>query len=273
MCRHFFLFNHKLSKKKYNFILSKRNSEKHTPLLRNSRDNGPHNDGVGIASFNVDSEKWKIKKWVHGEDQELQETYNDLQEKGIIIIHLRHKCHLQPLSKCRISNGEESIENTHPFSYDNVLFTHNGSILDFHKYKQYLRGYIHDDLFVRIKGTTDSEWLFYIFLTRYLIEKPSLNDFHSMLEGILIDLQMFCREFTLNIIFSTPTYSVLTRYIHYNKSDYIRKQHSNSLYYDSSDGFMVTSEPMTKKYKLVPEKCAIYVDHHSKEAFLKSIVS
>ena len=62
MCRHFFLFNHKLSKKKYNFILSKRNSEKHTPLLRNSRDNGPHNDGIGIASFNLDSEKWKIKK-------------------------------------------------------------------------------------------------------------------------------------------------------------------------------------------------------------------
>jgi predicted glutamine amidotransferase len=270
MCRHFFLFNHKLSKKKYNFILSKRNSEKDTPLLRNSRDDGPHEDGLGIASFDLDSKKWKINKWVDVEDQELQETYNGLQEKGIIIIHLRHKCHL---TKCRISNGKESLENTHPFSYRNILFTHNGSILDFHKYKQYLRRFIRNDLFVRIKGTTDSEWLFYIFLTRYLYEKPSLKNFHNMLEGIIIDLQMFCREFTLNIIFSTPTYSVLTRYIHYNKSDHIRKQYANSLYYDSSDGFMVTSEPMTKKYKLVPDNCAIYVDHHSKDAFLKSIFS
>lgn len=264
MCRHFFLFNHKLSKKEYNFILSKRNSEKHTPLLRNPRDNGPHKDGIGIAYFN---EKWKINKWVHVEESELQETYNKL-EKGIVIIHLRHKCHL---IKCRISNGEESVENTHPFSYGNILFTHNGSILDFHKYKQYLRRFIDNDLFVRIKGTTDSEWLFYIFLTRYLSEKPSLKDFHTMLEKILIDLQLFCREFTLNIIFSTPEYSVLTRYIHYNKSDHFGKQHANSLYYDSSDGFLVTSEPMTKKYKLVPENCAIYVDHHSKEAFLHQI--
>lgn len=124
-----------------------------------------------------------------------------------------------------------------------------------------------------IKGETDSEFLFYMFLTRYLTTKnQSMKDFHKLLEEIIIDLQMFCPEFTMNIIFSTPEFSVITRYI-YSKQLYTIKQHPPSLYYDTSKGFTVTSEPLSNKYKLVPENTVIYVDHTTKESYLQLILS
>jgi predicted glutamine amidotransferase len=260
------------------FILSKRTqSKKDTPLLHNPRDDGPHNDGVGIAHLLKNenpkyNEYWKIQKWTDVSNQPIYQNIDELQKSNIIIIHLRHKCHLG--LKCKISTSESLLENTHPFSYRNIVFTHNGSIYDFHQYKTYLRMYIADVLFQYIKGDTDSEWLFYIILTRYyLLENKCPRKFHKMLEEILIDLQLICPEFTMNIIFSTPEFSVMTRYIYYKKNRYTKKQYANSLYYDTSNGFMVTSEPMTKNYKLVPENTAIYVDHLSKESFLQSILS
>ena len=76
-------------------------------------------------------------------------------------------------------------------------------IYDFQKYKQYLRVYIADDLFTHIKGDTDSEWLFYMILTRYYMNKiKTIQQFHNMLEELLIDLQLICPEFTMNIICS-----------------------------------------------------------------------
>lgn len=280
MCRHFFIFDHLLSKKEMQLILSKRtNQKKDTPLLHNPRDDGPHNDGVGIAHLlkneNENQKKnecWKIQKWTDVSNSTIYENIDELQKSNIIIIHLRHKCHLG--LKCKISTGESLLENTHPFSYKNIVFTHNGSIYNFHKYKDYLRIYIADDLYKYIKGDTDSEWLFYIILTRYyLLENKTPRNFQIMLEEILIDLQLICPEFTMNIIFSTPEFSVITRYIYYKKNRYTKKQYANSLYYDTSHGFMVTSEPMTKNYKLVPENTAIYVDHTTKQSFLQSILS
>jgi len=275
MCRHFFIFNHVLTKKEMKRILMKRtSSKKYTPLLRNPRDDGPHNDGIGMAYSlsNKNHHFWKIQKWIDVSNETIYENIDKLQTSNIVIIHLRHKCNLGPT--CKISTGEKIEENTHPFSYEDTVFTHNGSIYDFQKYKQYLRVYIADDLFTHIKGDTDSEWLYYMILTRYYMNKiKTIQQFHNMLEELLIDLQLICPEFTMNIIFSTPEFSAITRYIYYKKNMHGTKQHANSLYYDTTDGFMVTSEPMTPNYKLVPENTAIYVDHASKHAHLQSFIS
>jgi predicted glutamine amidotransferase len=270
------MLDHHLTKKELDFILSKKtNVKKHTPLLNNWRDDGPHQDGIGMAILPLANKhsSWEIKKWVDVSHEELYERVKEVEKETnkITILHLRNRCHLK--SKCKGSNAEKSLENTHPFYYKNIIFTHNGTIYHFKKYKKYLETFIATDLLKEIKGETDSEFLFYMFLTRYLTSKnQSMKYFHKLLEEIIIDLQMFCPEFTMNIIFSTPEFSVITRYI-YSKQLYTIKQHPPSLYYDTLKGFTVTSEPLSNKYKLVPENTVIYVDHTTKESYLQSILS
>ena len=270
MCRFFFIFHHVLTINEMNIILSKRMGQKNTPCIQNPRDNGPHADGFGIA-FQKKNNTWKVKKWLE-EPDEMKDIMNDIQTSDIVIIHLRRNCHLG--KKCKVSTAITSLENTHPFSYKDAIFAHNGNIVDFEKYKKHLRTFIADDLFLNIKGETDSEWIFFMFLT--LLERKSYQDMkqnHDVLEQLIQNLKSVCHEFSLNIIFSNKDFSVITRYIHYDKKKYSKKQQPNSLYYDINKGFVVSSEPISKKYTLVPENTAIYVDHHNNSSYLQSIIN
>ena len=55
--------------------------------------------------------------------------------------------------------------NCHPFQYRNWLFVHNGTVRDFDKVKRDLVFAISPELFTEIKGTSDSEILFYLALS------------------------------------------------------------------------------------------------------------
>ena len=96
MCRIFFIFHHVLSLKEMNHILSKRTQQKKdTPFLKNERDDGPHNDGFGIALQK--NNHWKtIKK------NDLP-MLKEIQESNIVVIHLRRDCHL--VKKCKIGRA------------------------------------------------------------------------------------------------------------------------------------------------------------------------
>jgi predicted glutamine amidotransferase len=62
------------------------------------------------------------------------------------------------------SLGEVSEANCHPFHYKNYLFMHNGGIEGFHYIKRYLRRGLSDEIYDWIRGQTDSEHLFALFL-------------------------------------------------------------------------------------------------------------
>ncbi len=55
--------------------------------------------------------------------------------------------------------------NCHPFQYRNWLFVHNGTVREYEKVKRDLMFAISPELFTEIKGTSDSEVLFYLALT------------------------------------------------------------------------------------------------------------
>ena len=55
--------------------------------------------------------------------------------------------------------------NCHPFHYDGWLFMHNGSIPEFGRIKRKLMMKISPELFPAVKGSTDSEVIFYLALT------------------------------------------------------------------------------------------------------------
>ena len=60
--------------------------------------------------------------------------------------------------------GELSLENTHPFHWNGWSFCHNGTLFGFEEVADQLRDRIPAKLRASIRGTTDSETLFYLVL-------------------------------------------------------------------------------------------------------------
>lgn len=60
--------------------------------------------------------------------------------------------------------GVLSETNCHPFTFNNLMFMHNGGISNFPKIKRTLINFIDEDLFININGSTDSECCFALFL-------------------------------------------------------------------------------------------------------------
>lgn len=69
--------------------------------------------------------------------------------------------------------------NCHPFKSGHYLWMHNGRINGFHKIKRKMLDHIKDEYFNRIKGNTDSEYTFAVFL--------------SILDGLDEDLALLTR--------------------------------------------------------------------------------
>ncbi|KAI0032735.1 N-terminal nucleophile aminohydrolase [Vararia minispora EC-137] len=76
--------------------------------------------------------------------------------------------------------GSLSLDNCHPF------FMHNGSIEDFHKIKRRLQALIPDDIFDAVKGNTDSEWSFALFLSK-LPDANASSFTHLQLQKAMLD--------------------------------------------------------------------------------------
>jgi predicted glutamine amidotransferase len=62
--------------------------------------------------------------------------------------------------------------NCHPFRRGNWLFVHNGFIADFHELRRDLMLAIDPDLFADVRGSTDTEVVFYLALTHGLEKDP-----------------------------------------------------------------------------------------------------
>lgn len=62
------------------------------------------------------------------------------------------------------SAGGVTQYNCHPFAYGNWMLMHNGGIHKFSSIKRYIRRLLDDDIYDWIKGETDSEHLFALFL-------------------------------------------------------------------------------------------------------------
>ncbi len=62
--------------------------------------------------------------------------------------------------------------NCHPFSWGPFAFMHNGDLGGFHQIRRRLLGLLSDEAFALIKGSTDSEHLFALFVDRYRELEP-----------------------------------------------------------------------------------------------------
>jgi predicted glutamine amidotransferase len=168
MCRLFFSFRNKSVKPLLEeFLGQSTHKTKNTPNLNNDRP--PITDGFGIAWNNGEQDiergksVWRIYKQpkLYTEDPNLDSVLDTI-PNNLVIAHIRKKTY-----------GNASMENTHPFHYDGQIFVQNGKIGDFNKHIQVLQSYIYRPLLSKIQGETDTEYLFFMFLSckKYLDQR------------------------------------------------------------------------------------------------------
>lgn len=66
--------------------------------------------------------------------------------------------------------------NCHPFQYDRFLWMHNGGVAGFHEIRRRLRESLEDEFYDVIQGTTDSEHVFALFLSKL---RPHMDDYSA----------------------------------------------------------------------------------------------
>jgi predicted glutamine amidotransferase len=138
---------------------------------------------------------------------------------------------------------------------------HNGFITDFEKCRTSIIEKISAKYISHIKGETDSEVLFFLFLTI----RDSVMSTAEIAKDVLLmktmkkmvsGLKRMRIEFFANIVYSDKTHAVITRYS-YNTGNIPNL----SLYWNIiPDGIIVSSEPVGDSYKEIRENSIHVLD-------------
>jgi glutamine amidotransferase len=200
-----------------------------------------------------------------------------------------------------------SNQNVHPFLFDNtnIAFAHNGSLAGFSEIRYEIADNTRQEYKIRIKGTTDSEWMYALFLSQLPQHKTS-HKVNDIFDAILttIDILQHIRKKNaitisspLNFFISDGSFIVATRYVldygkysshHYNSAHMIY----HSLWYTYGDRYgcyqneykmktgkkkksiIIASEPLTKDSTTwieVPEYSFISAEMEKNEIQIKSL--
>ena len=94
--------------------------------------------------------------------------------------------------------GDLTPENTHPFRWDTWTFCHNGTLFGYAQIEEQLRARVKPRFLDSVRGTTDSEMLFYLVLSTledagFDVDNPP-NAFPPQIEDALGDLLGWLRD-------------------------------------------------------------------------------
>ena len=143
-----------------------------------------------------------------------------------------------------------------------MVFSHNGWVKDFANHKDKIIEKIDPKYKKFIKGETDSEYLFYLLVTcKDIVEKRKKDKESVVLENTIALFLDVLRELELdilaNIIFATKNTCVIMRYSIQPKN---KKKTPLLLYYDDTDGLIISTQPMTESSKLLKENSWIMIE-------------
>eukprot|EP00599_Poterioochromonas_sp_BG-1_P016994 CAMPEP_0173167558 /NCGR_PEP_ID=MMETSP1105-20130129/22733_1 /TAXON_ID=2985 /ORGANISM="Ochromonas sp., Strain BG-1" /LENGTH=418 /DNA_ID=CAMNT_0014089119 /DNA_START=349 /DNA_END=1605 /DNA_ORIENTATION=+ len=239
-------------------------------------------DGFGVAWYNSEQTqrgaccfKFVTPAW---SNQNLQ-NIGDHVTSNLIFAHIRAASSgHDPFEKISVNH-----ENCHPFSYGKFTFMHNGGIPKFSKIKLKLLNLLSETFFQEVKGSTDSEHMFALFLTILYSKYPpsadgltipctvediidSLNQMISTILHLcaLAEIEDAC---SINICITDGVNIVATRFRN-------GPQTPPSLYYNYGSGFVcedgvfyakggskvandivISSAPLSKVSELEPDYC------------------
>jgi len=84
------------------------------------------------------------------------------------------------------TSGGVSYTNCHPFTHSNLLFMHNGMISNYRKLRARVEALIAEEHYENCHGTTDSEAMFHIALSRGLLTDPYSAIAHTLRDVVAI---------------------------------------------------------------------------------------
>lgn len=84
------------------------------------------------------------------------------------------------------TSGGVSYTNCHPFAHGNLLFMHNGMVSNYRKLRARVEALIDEELYENIHGTTDSEAMFHMALSRGLPADPRAAIIRTLSEVVAI---------------------------------------------------------------------------------------
>lgn len=132
---------------------------------------GVNGDGFGVGWYNREIQK---KPAIF---KSIQPAWNDENLLSLTSV-VKSNCLLGHVRASTI--GGLGFSNCHPFSYDNMLFVHNGTINGFPKIKRKIVNRLSDKVYFNIKGQTDSEH-FFSLVVDILFTLPRKNHVESMM--------------------------------------------------------------------------------------------
>ncbi len=127
-----------------------------------------HPDGWGVAYY-VAGTPHVIKSSAAAFTDGLFSRVSGVVSSNTVLAHVR-----------RASVGEVNLLNSHPFQFGRWVFAHNGEVVGFSEVKDTLRARIEPSLWRYRLGDTDSEVVFFVFLSA-LLRRTGL---HAPLPGI-----------------------------------------------------------------------------------------
>lgn len=163
------------------------------------------------------------------------------------------------------SVGSVSQLNCHPFHYGDYLMMHNGSIENFEEIRRPLLEKISDERFNWIKGQTDSEHIFALFLD-YLLDEtddPDFDDFCDAFHRTFNDLYELKEKYglehpsLLNLMVTNGHIVAGSRYITHERLQPHSLYISEGRKYECEDGvcrMIKTGQDREKAILVVSEK-------------------
>lgn len=118
--------------------------------------------------------------------------------------------------------GGVSLENCHPFKYNEFLMMHNGGIEDFDVIKKDMVDLLDEEAFLWIKGQSDTQYMFALFITNArklgIKERPETKVLIQCLDQTFGDIERLKKEKGIdsisnyNIVLSNGYGMLATRY-------------------------------------------------------------
>ena len=114
-----------------------------------------HKDGWGIAAYGIEQHPTVAHGVGPAHSDPDFHRLSSLVSSHTVVAHVR-----------QASVGSVELRNSHPFLHGRWSFVHNGTLKDFQRHRPAVEALIHPELRPNIRGTTDTERCFHIFLTR-----------------------------------------------------------------------------------------------------------
>ncbi len=150
------------------------------------RQSAAHPDGWGVAYY-VDGAPHVTRSPSHALSDALFHRVSGVVSSETVLAHVR-----------KATQGPSTVLNCHPFQYGRWVFAHNGDVPRFHAaFRRTLVDRVASRLRPFILGDTDSEVVFFVFLTRLLnrgpLDKPhAVDDVVDAMAEAIEDVRTLC---------------------------------------------------------------------------------